>query len=281
MVEKLKTLLNINGPILVFGGVYSNLQALEAIYSKAQELGIPASNIICTGDLVAYCAQPLACLNFTKNWGIHCIAGNVEINLYQNDEDCGCNFFEGGRCDIFSRQWYPYLKNQISQTEMEWMASLPHFLQFNYAGKKVFVVHGSYANTSEFIFKSTPWEIKKNNFDSTDADVIIAGHCGIPFTDEHENKVWINAGVIGMPANDGSTNVWYCILDDANGKFSYQILPLQYEFEKAADLFDNTPLPQTYKQTLLTGIWDNCEILPPTEAKQQGKSLEFSLAKPI
>lgn len=93
----------LKGPLLVFGGVYSNLQALEALQKQAQQLGIPASNIICTGDVVAYCAEPETCVQQIRAWGIHCIAGNVEIQLSTGQENCACDFVAGGRCDTFSR----------------------------------------------------------------------------------------------------------------------------------------------------------------------------------
>jgi hypothetical protein len=44
-----------DAPILVFGGPYSNLRALQALRRRAHELGIAPSHCICTGDVVAYC----------------------------------------------------------------------------------------------------------------------------------------------------------------------------------------------------------------------------------
>ncbi|TKB96688.1 metallophosphoesterase family protein [Pedobacter cryophilus] len=275
MAEKLKHLSPLKGKILVFGGVYSNLQALEAIQNLALAEGIAPENIICTGDIVAYCAQPKACLELIKNWKINTIAGNVELNLCEGDNDCGCNFSEGSRCDTFARQWYPYLQQELNQEDLDWMATLPEFLFFEYSGKKVSVLHGSFFNTSEFIFKSIPWNIKHKNFEALKADVILAGHCGIPFADENNGKLWLNAGVIGMPANDGTPKVWYALLNDTNGTFTYEIRSLNYDFETAAVLMKNKPLPQTYAETLKTGIWDNCEILPEIEASLQGKTIDF------
>lgn len=273
MESNIKNLNQVKGKVLVFGGVYSNLQALEAFYQKAQELNIDSNHIICTGDIVAYCAQPVECINFIKDWGIHCIAGNVEMNLVDDVDDCGCNFEDGSRCDVFSRQWYPYLKSKITADDLVWMQEMPHYLSFAYADKKVFVLHGGYPNTSEFIFKSTPWEVKQNIFDASNADVILAGHCGIPFADTQGDKLWLNAGVIGLPANDGKPEVWYALLDDENEKLSFRICQLDYDFEIAAQMMEGKPLPQTYTETIRTGIWDNCEILPEKEAKEQGLNL--------
>ena len=45
-------------PVLVCGGAYSNLEALEALMAAAGRLGIRPDHIIHTGDVVAYCADP-------------------------------------------------------------------------------------------------------------------------------------------------------------------------------------------------------------------------------
>lgn len=277
MEKNIKNLGELKGKVLVFGGVYSNLQALESIKALAFADGISPENIICTGDIVAYCAQPRECIELIRDWGIHCIAGNVELNLVNDIDECGCNFEDGSRCDVFSRQWYPYLKSQVNQDDIDWLATIPEFLSLAYADKKIACLHGSYFDTSEFIFKSTDWNIKQKNFDALNADVILAGHCGLPFSHIDEDKLWINAGVIGMPANDGTPRVWYALLDDKNEEISFKICELNYDFETAAKMMEGKPLPQTYKETLKTGIWDNCEILPTFEATLQSLKISFPI----
>lgn len=195
------------GKILVFGGVYSNLQALEAMQQVAENQGIAPGNIICTGDIVGYCAQPSECLDVIEEWGIHAIQGNVEENLLSGNDDCGCNFTEGGRCDMFSRQWFPFAVSKMTERNLAYLKTLPQTLDFQYLNKKIKVLHGSINHISEFVFKSTDWQIKADSFEKTKADVILAGHCGLPFVDEKDGKTWLNAGVIGMPANDAQTSV--------------------------------------------------------------------------
>lgn len=262
----------LEGPLLVFGGVYSNLQALEAIQQKAHELGIPPSNVICTGDVVAYCAEPEACVQRIKDWGIPCIAGNVEIQLSTGQEDCACDFTSGSRCDTFSKQWYPFAQSQLSTDSLQWMAALPEFLYFNYAGKRVAVLHGSFHHTSEFIFESTDWSIKQQNFNALQADVILAGHCGLPFSQSKNEKHWLNPGVIGMPANDGTPRVWYMVLNQSNHHFNFEHQALEYDYLRANQLMQERQLTPEYAKTLLTGLWDNCEILPEVETALQGQA---------
>lgn len=153
------------------------------------------------------------------------------------------------------------------------MASLPEFLQFDYARKKVAVVHGSYHHTSEFIFESTEWQIKQNNFDDLKCDVILAGHCGLPFSQYKNEKYWLNPGVIGMPANDGTPRVWYMLLDDNADHFSYQHQALDYDHQSTSQKMKEKNLTPSYAQTLRTGMWDNCEILPASETALQGKRI--------
>lgn len=273
MDKTTKNIGQLNGKILIFGGVYSNFQALEAIQQIAQKEGIPSSNIICTGDIVAYCAQPEACVQAIRDWGIHCILGNVEIQLRDDMNDCGCNFNDGSRCDIFSRQWFPYAQSKVSQASKDWFHELPDHLVFEYANQKCLVVHGNFFETSGYVFQSTDWAIKQKNFDAAQVDIIFGGHCGLPFSSVQNEKYWLNSGVIGMPANDGNQSVWYMIVEDQ--PFSFQHKTLDYDYQTAAKLMKNNHLPPQYAQTLETGFWDNCEILPNQEAQQQGLSINF------
>ncbi len=269
MDKKLKDIGELKGKLLIFGGVYSNLQALHSLKGLSENLNISPENCICTGDIVGYCAQPEETIQFFRNWGARSIAGNVEIQLANDEEDCGCDFREGSRCDNFSKEWYPYAKMMLSKESVKWMSELPEHIQFRYGGKIVFVVHGSYFNTSEFIFKSTNWERKQPNFEHTKSDIILAGHCGLPFSDSENEKLWINPGVIGMPANDGSVKTWYGVLDENSDSFM-EFQQLEYDHEKTSSLMLSNNLPAAYAETLVTGIWDNLEILPEEEASRQG-----------
>jgi len=275
MDKKIEHIDALNGKVLVFGGAYSNLQALQTLKALADEQSIPPQNCISTGDLVGYCSQPEETVQLFKEWGARAITGNVEIQLKDGEEGCGCDFREGSRCDDFSQLWYPYAQSKLSKDSLAFMETLPDHISFKYGGKNVFILHGSYFKVSEFVFKSTAWRKKLPNFEATKSDVIIGGHCGIPFYQEKDNKLWINAGVIGMPANDGTPQVWYAVLDDTNGKFSFKHHSYAYDHKTTSSLMYNGVLPEEYARTLVTGIWDNCEILPPVERGLQGFGLQL------
>ena len=265
----------LHGDLLVFGGVYSNLQALEKMRAIVEDLGIPPENVICTGDIVGYCAQPQECLEAVRDWGIHTIAGNVEIQLRDDSDIGGCNFEEGSRCANFSTLWYPYAKIHVDPAIRPWLMQMPDHITFQYGGRRFRVLHGSMEDTSGFVFRSTPWAEKLGQLEAAEADVILGGHCGLPFNDMQGEKAWLNAGVIGMPANDGTTRVWYMRLhENAHGPF-FTHEHFEYDHSTAADLMRRNHLPPEYAHTLETGLWDNCEILPDAETREQGFRLEF------
>ncbi len=275
MDKKIIHLDNPQGKMLLFGGAYSNLQALEKLITIAEKEGISAKNCISTGDLVGYCAQPEETVQLFKKWGARAIAGNVEIQLREGGEGCGCDFRQGSRCDDFSKMWYPFAQSKLSQDSLDFMETLPDHYTFTKGGKNVMVLHGSYFQVSEFIFKSTAWQKKEANFTETKADIIIGGHCGIPFYHQKEDKLWINAGVIGMPANDGTPRVWYVIIDDNNDQFTFKHHSYHYSHKETSKLMYNGLLPEEYARTILTGIWDNCDILPPVESGLQGFGIQL------
>ncbi|NJB85655.1 alkylhydroperoxidase/carboxymuconolactone decarboxylase family protein [Lewinella marina] len=262
----------LSGPVLIFGGIYSNLEALLALQERAVSQGIPPSNVICTGDTPGYCADPEGCLNLLEDWGARSIAGNVELNLRDGVDDCGCNFSDGSRCDLFSRLWYAYAREEVGERGLSYMRTLPRQFDFTYAGKRVRVLHGSADHESEFIWKSTPWETKQRSFAASGADVIVGGHSGLPFADARDGRLWLNSGAAGMPANDGTPRTWYLMLDDADGRLTYTFHALDYDHHtaKAKMLAQRTRLPLSYAATLTTGLWDNTEIMPPAEAAREG-----------
>ncbi|MBQ0768956.1 MAG: metallophosphoesterase family protein [Bizionia sp.] len=263
------------GKMLLFGGIYSNLQALEALKTIAEDLNIAPKNCICTGDIVGYCAQPEETVQLLKQWGAKSILGNVEEQLIEGANDCGCDFTEGSRCDGFSKLWYPYAQSKLSQDSLDYLKTLPDFITFEYANRKTTVVHGSTSLISEFIFKSTAWDRKAPHFKATKSDVIIAGHCGLPFNESKDDKLWLNPGVIGMPANDGSPNVWYAILEDTTSELTFGHHQLEYNYKLTNQLMNNGILPEAYAATIISGIWDNTEILPQQESDLQGSTLEL------
>jgi len=270
----LKALGNIDSNLLVFGGPYSNLAATEAMRSKAEALGIDAEHIICTGDLVAYCAEPQQTVDLIRDWGIHVVMGNCEESLAMNQIDCGCGFEEGSACSTLSVAWYEYASRQISPDSRRWMNDLPRSIEFQVKNHRFRVVHASVTSINQFIFASTPADTKRRQMSQAAVDCVIGGHSGIPFGQNIGESLWLNAGVIGLPANDGSSDGWYMLLEPDEVGFQVSWHRLSYD-ANTSHLSTKKAGMSEYAQALIDGLWPSMDVLPEPEQSDQGNRLEL------
>ena len=262
-----------NSNILVFGGPYSNYQATEAIMRVANRQGISPDNVICTGDIVAYCGEPEETVNLIRNWGCHVIMGNCEESLGFDKLDCGCGFEIGSVCETLSVDWYNHAMNQVSDDNKQWMRALPRRIRFQINALNFSVIHGGIEDMSEFIFSSTDESRKISHLKTLDADCIIGGHCGLPFGQKVDNNYWLNAGVIGMPANDGTNKGWYMLLTVESKRIVATWHNLEYDNQGAVESMVRNALPDPYRHTLMNGLWPSMSVLPEYEKSLQGKEL--------
>ncbi len=260
--------------LMIFGGPYSNLAATVAMQARALELDIPAQRVICTGDVVAYCAEPNETLELIREWGIHVVMGNCEEALAYSETDCGCGFEPGSSCSDLAITWYQYADQRVATTHRRWMQDLPLSIEFEMAGNRFKTVHASLSSINEFVFASSDVSSKLAQIKQAGVDAIIGGHSGIPFGQRIDNQFWLNAGVIGMPANDGSCHGWYMLIDPlADG---LQVSWHRLDYDHAASQRSTIAAGMAeYGRALSTGLWPAIDILPPAESEQSGQPLNL------
>jgi uncharacterized radical SAM superfamily Fe-S cluster-containing enzyme len=268
-------LLRFSRPIMVFGGIYSNLQALEALLAEARKRGIAPDHMLCTGDIVAYGAAASACVERMRALNITVIAGNCEEQLALKSDDCGCGYAPGSACEVLSKTWFEHAAREIGSGQRLWMEGLPQRLDISINGLKLTLVHGALQEVNRFVFASTPARIKQHDLDICGSDGIIAGHSGLPFSQIANGRLWHNSGALGLPANDGTARVWYSVLSPGDEPRTLHIehAALDYDHAAAARDMRAAGLPEDYAQTLHDGLWPSCEILPKSETTQAGQPL--------
>lgn len=261
-------------PLLVFGGPYSNARATAAALEVARSLELPGERIVCTGDVVAYGAEPMETIALIRASGCHVIKGNCEESLAARSGDCGCNFEEGSVCALLSKGWYPYADTVIGDEERAWMDVLPSSLVFTWAGRTFRVVHGGCRETARWVFASQT-DVLDEEIALSGADVTIAGHCGLPFIAKRSGGVWFNPGVIGMPANDGTPKGWYGLisLDHDTNALRLSTHRLSYDHVGAAAAMRRAGHANEYARTLITGLWPSLDVLPDVERQQTGREI--------
>ncbi|MBZ0134129.1 MAG: metallophosphoesterase [Rhodocyclaceae bacterium] len=263
----------INGPALIFGGNYSNLEATRAVLSEAKRLGIRAENVVCTGDVIAYCADPLATVEIMRGSGVHVVMGNCEESLGQRLKQCGCGFEPGSTCDLLAIEWYDFANRMLDDDTRSWMRCLPRRLDLDIDGRRLAVIHGGVQRINEYIFSSTPTDIKRKDIEATGCEGVLSGHCGLPFTEIVDGRLWHNSGAIGIPANDGTPRTWYSTITPRHGKLRIELHPLDYDYQITSRKMHQAGLSERYALALQTGLWPSCAILPQHEQILRGHAL--------
>jgi MoaA/NifB/PqqE/SkfB family radical SAM enzyme/predicted phosphodiesterase len=262
------------GPLMIVGGPYSNLEATRAVLKEAAQLGIPSDRVICTGDVVAYGGDPSKTVEIIRDAGWHVVMGNCEESLAAGAADCGCGFPAGSACERLSAAWFSYAMGELGNDALEWMSALPRRIEVEVGNFRFAVVHGGVDRINQFIFASTASQIKLDELSRTDCDGVISGHCGLPFSQSIDGRLWHNAGVVGMPANDGTPRVWYSILRPDRNGIAIEHRALTYDHNAAASKMRRAGLPEEYADALGSGLWPNCDVLPLQEIRERGGRLE-------
>ena len=248
-----------SGDIVLFGGIYSNLQAFEAFLT----LWPADTPMICTGDIIAYGANPAEVTQIMFDRAIPTIAGNCELQLAAGAQDCGCGFEEGSACDLASNGWYPFAAERTVDYR-DYYADLPDVATFTVHGQRYAVIHGGACDVAKFIWPVTPGDVFAEEIAMLEAnlgpiDGVVCGHSGVAFERVIDGTQWINAGVIGMPPHDGRTETRYAVLSADGVRFHR----LSYDAKAASDAMTRAGLTQGYETSLITGIWPSEDVLPP------------------
>jgi uncharacterized Fe-S cluster-containing radical SAM superfamily protein/predicted phosphodiesterase len=200
--------------------------------------------------------------------------GNCEESLAARAADCGCGFPAGSACERLSAAWFAYAANLLDGDALTWMMGLPRRIDIEVGGYRFAVVHGSVERINQFVFASTAAALKREALGKAGLDGVIAGHCGMPFTQAIGSRLWHNAGVIGLPANDGTARSWYSVLAASGDGIAIEHRTLEYDHARAAAKMRGVGLPEDYAASLQSGFWPSCDVLPWKEIRERGVPLE-------
>jgi len=263
--------------IAVFGGPYSNPYALRALLDDARARG--CSRIFCLGDLGGFGAEPDALWPLLREGGVECIAGNYDIAISRGDEDCGCGYRDE-RDNQFAQLIYDFTRAHTSPDFAAWMRGLPGEHRETIGGVDVHMVHGSPLVVNDFFWESLTDADVRERLAASGADVLLCTHTGLPWQKRLDGKLVVNVGVIGRPANDGRTDVWYAVLDLADGRADARLVPLAYDWKAQAASMRAAGLPEAFVETIETGWWTTClEVVPPAE-RSRGRYQLYRSALP-
>ncbi len=101
--------------IAVVSDIHSNLQALEAVLARIDELG--CDTIWCLGDIVGYGARPSACLGLLRDRGTVFVQGNHDAAVAQVTDTIWFN--------LHSRLAVEHNRKLLDTAEIDFLVGLP------------------------------------------------------------------------------------------------------------------------------------------------------------
>jgi predicted phosphodiesterase len=251
--------------VALIGGIYSNYHALAATLADIARRGAAATYFL--GDLGAFGPYPDRIPELLIENGIHGIQGNYEESLSTGATDCHCGYTDP-RDNFYAQISYDYTFNKTSDAHKNWMGTLPKSMRLEIGDRRILLSHGSPRKINEFLWRSTsPDAFLRKMCDDYEADVIACTHSGLQWHKRLPgDRHIVNVGVIGRPANDGNTNVWYTMLTISGSKVDVEFVPIDYAHEALAREMREENLPNEFIETIETGWWTTClEILPARE----------------
>lgn len=254
--------------VACFGGIYSNYLALSAAVQDARSKGV--DGLWCLGDLGAFGPFPDRVFPIIKSEGIQCLQGNYDDSIGNAKDDCQCGYTDP-RDNHFAQLSYDYTLENTSDENRRFLRSLPSSQLIEVGKRKVLLCHGSPRRVNEFLWESTTSDaFLKALMDEFNVDAIAATHTGIRWHRRlADGRDFINVGALGRPENDGSTRVWYAILEAAAEHLSVEFIPVDYDYGRLAREMEEEGLPEEFIETIRTGWWTSClEVLPSKERKR-------------
>jgi predicted phosphodiesterase len=262
---------SIEGPfkrVLVFGGVYSNQHALRAVLERAGDARVDA--VYCLGDLGGFGPRPENVHPLLVDHDVRVIQGNYEQSLSSGAEDCNCGYTDP-RDNHFADLSYRYTEKNCSPEFKRWMGELPQRRRVRVGKKELLLVHGSPRQVNEFLFESTsPVNFLEKLLDRERCDAVLCTHTGLHWHRRlPSGRDVVNVGVIGRPANDGNTHVWYTTIAVSGSALDIEFHPLPYDHEALVAEMRDENLPAEFIDTIQTGWWTTClEVLPARERER-------------
>lgn len=226
----------------IFSDMHSNLEAYQSVLNAFRKEG--ELKYFCIGDIVGYGADPVACLELTKELDPIVVCGNHD---WAAVELASIEYFND-----HAKRAVLWTASALGKDDKDYLRSL----QLTYADDDLAMVHGTLMRPEyfDYVFDfQTAYQMIK----LMPAKIAFIGHSHVPgifcLKDEkieyaagskikigQDKRYLVNVGSIGQP-RDGDWRPSYCIWDKDAG--TIEIKRIEYNIDKAQKKIIEAGLP--------------------------------------
>ncbi len=237
----------------IFSDVHSNLEALEAVIRayKSEEIDV----YLCLGDIVGYGANPVECIQKTRDIARVIIAGNHDWAV--------AGLFSLEYFNAWARQAVLWTRERIDSANRNFLASLRIMSEF----EDLILVHGSLNKPEEFNYVTDSFEASRT-FALMRKSICFLGHthsAGVFIQDKDRSidyrrevryklkpgyRYIVDVGSVGQP-RDGNNKASFCIYDTQRKEVL--IKRVSYDIKSAQEKILTSGLPQFLAARLSVG----------------------------
>ena len=213
--------------IAFFADIHGNYVAFDRCMEYALKRGI--TDFIFLGDYIGELAYPQKMME----------------RIYAMREKYNCKFVRGNKEDYWAdyrrmeagkRFWKDndsttgmllYAYNNLTDRDLDYFETMPIVKKVEYDGCKPFTIcHGSPYNTREKMIIGS--DRTREILETSDTDLIICGHTHRQGKTEHNGRVALNPGSLGVPLGSGGKTQFLILEGNENG-WQEEFVSLEYD----------------------------------------------------
>ena len=228
--------------VMVISDIHSNLEALQAVLSRAEAL-----RIWCLGDIVGYGADPNEVIKAIREHDAIALMGNHDYAAVTGDT---------GGFNARAAMTAKWTKNTLTEESAAYLRSLPAERRVQLGNVPGYLAHGSPDSAMwEYVEPRTHSELFGHYLQRLGVKFVGLGHTHVPYVEEVEGVGTVfNPGSVGQP-RDGDSRAAYAVLSlAAGGRVQVEELRVEYDLEGAASKIIAAGLPPTNAERLYRGM---------------------------
>ena len=221
--------------IAVISDIHGNIDALESVLFDIEKEN--CEKIFCLGDIAMAGPEPSLTIEKIKELiqtkDFHIIQGNTDSMLSVFSFDIYNTLL---KANFVMASAYLDDSKILSEEEKLFLKNLPVQKEFEVAGIKILLVHGSPRKNNENIYPDLKIEEVEEMISGTNADIVFCGHthqpCGYQTNTE---QTVVNVGSVGRPFSQTPDSCYAVLeIDETNSTYTIKHKFVCYDVEKAA-----------------------------------------------